>query len=303
MRFKRLDLNLLVALDHLLELQSVSAAAEKMHMSQSAMSNALTRLRTYLDDPLLVQMGRRMVLTPRAESMRDSIRDILVRVEATIDINPVFNPHETDRVFSILLSDYTMQVLMPHVLAWMHEIGAKVQFNLIPQSEEPYRMVERGKADLLVAPRLFNSPDHPSEALFSDRYVCLAWANGRFAQGPLTVDRFKEAGHVVAVPPQNAQSVETVKLAQLGIKRREEVTSFAFSSLPALVVGTDRIATVHERIARRAMKTLPLVRHDLPFDFAPLSQDMQWHEYRSHDPGILWLRDAFRQGVSRMEMH
>ena len=88
MRFKKLDLNLLVALDHMIELRSVSAAADKMFMSQSAMSNALTRLRDYFDDPLLVQVGRRMEVTPRAEAMRPAIRDILVRIEATIDAHP-----------------------------------------------------------------------------------------------------------------------------------------------------------------------------------------------------------------------
>ena len=141
MRFKRLDLNLLVALDHLLELQSVSVAADRMHMSQSAMSNALTRLRTYFDDPLLVQVGRKMVLTPRAESMRAPVRDILVRVEATIETDPVFRPEDSDREFSILLSDYTMQVLIPHLFALTHEIVALVLFRLLPQTKKPYVML------------------------------------------------------------------------------------------------------------------------------------------------------------------
>jgi len=110
MRFKKLDLNLLVALDHMLALQSVSAAADKMFMSQSAMSNALTRLRTYFDDPLLVQVGKRMEITPRAEAMKPAIRDILVRIEATIDSQPAFDPTVSTRNFNILVSDYTVVI-------------------------------------------------------------------------------------------------------------------------------------------------------------------------------------------------
>lgn len=115
MRFKRLDLNLLVAFDHMIELRSVSAAVEKIFMSQSAMSNALARLRTYFDDPLLVQVGRRMEVTPRAEAMRAPIREILVRVEATIDSQPEFRPDSSTREFKVLLSDYTLRVVMPKV--------------------------------------------------------------------------------------------------------------------------------------------------------------------------------------------
>jgi LysR family transcriptional regulator, nod-box dependent transcriptional activator len=81
MRFNRLDLNLLVALDHLLHLRSVSGAAERLNMTQSAMSNALLRLRQYFDDDLLVKVGRRLELTPRGEALKDAVRDVLVRVE------------------------------------------------------------------------------------------------------------------------------------------------------------------------------------------------------------------------------
>jgi LysR family transcriptional regulator, nod-box dependent transcriptional activator len=118
MRFKRLDLNLLVALDLMLRLRSISRAAEQMNMSQSAMSNALTRLRQYFDDPLLVQVGRRLELTPRAEAMQDAVRDILVRVDAAISSEVEFDPAQSNREFSILLSDFTMQVLMPMSCAW-----------------------------------------------------------------------------------------------------------------------------------------------------------------------------------------
>jgi len=117
MRFNKLDLNLLVALDHLLHLRSVSGAAERMNMTQSAMSNALLRLRDYFDDPLLVKIGRRMELTPRADSLKDPVRDVLVRVEWTIAATSQFDPARSERQFNILLSDYTLATLIPSVLA------------------------------------------------------------------------------------------------------------------------------------------------------------------------------------------
>lgn len=98
MRFKNLDLNLLVALDLLLKERNISRAAEKLHITQSAMSNALARLRDYFGDELLVQVGRRMELTPRAELLREPVRDILVRIESSVTATPRFDPAESDRV-------------------------------------------------------------------------------------------------------------------------------------------------------------------------------------------------------------
>lgn len=303
MRFKQLDLNLLVALDHLLALQSVSLAADRMNMSQSAMSNALTRLRTYFDDPLLVQVGRRMELTPRAESMQMAVRDILVRVEATIQAAPVFDPTSSTRTFNILLSDYTMSVLMPQVLSLAQAEGASVRFNLMAQTDQPYLLLDQGEADLLIAPSRFVSPDHPSELVYADRYVCVVWREGRYGAGPLTEDMFRDAGHAVMVPPNDAHSMESEALAAHGIDRRVEVRTFSFSVLPNLIVGTDRIATVHGHIAREVANHLPLSIHPLPIDIGTLDQTMQWHGYRDTDPGLIWLRDLLRRAGAHLEMY
>ncbi|MBO9465824.1 LysR family transcriptional regulator [Tropicibacter sp. R15_0] len=294
MRFKKLDLNLLVALDHMLALQSVSAAAEKMFMSQSAMSNALTRLRTYFDDPLLVQVGKRMELTPRAEAMQPAIRDILVRVEATIDTQPEFDPTISTRAFNILVSDYTLRVLMPIVVAEMDRQGARVKLNLLSQRETPFLMLERGDADLLVTPDHFISPNHPSTLLYEDRYVVLACAKGPYADVEMDIDLYQAAPHAIMIPPSaGAKPAESLVLNNLGITRNVELTTFSFSALPHLLAGTGRIATVHAHLAKVAMKTTPLVHYELPFELETFKQNMQWHSYRDHDPGILWLRDVF----------
>lgn len=300
MRFKRLDLNLLVALDHMLTLRSISRAAEQMNMSQSAMSNALTRLRDYFDDPLLVQIGRNMEPTPRAEAMREAVRDILVRIESTIDTVPEFRPDQSTREFSILMSDYTMKVLAPHILALADEAEAQVRFRFLPQSAEPYTLLERGEADLLIAPSPFCSADHPKDILYQDPFVCLVWKDGVHGGKPLTEEAFSAAGHVVMVPINNASSLETSQFDSLGLSRRAEVTTFSFSLLPDLVVGTNRIATVHSRTAAMAVEALPLESHPVPVKIDPLTQAMQWHQYRDRDAGILWLRGLVHEAVKRL---
>ncbi len=102
MRFNKLDLNLLVALDVLLVERNVSRSADRLHVTQSAVSNALARLRDYFDDEILVPVGRRMELTPRAELLKEAVRDILVRIESSVTAKPLFEPRTSDRnsVFS-----------------------------------------------------------------------------------------------------------------------------------------------------------------------------------------------------------
>ena len=303
MRFKKLDLNLLVALDHLVTLKSVSLAAEKMFMSQSAMSNALNRLRQYFDDPLLVQVGKRMEVTPRAEAMHPAIREILVRIEATIDTRLEFDPTESSRTFNVLVSDYSLRVLIPQVMAEMERQGARVGLNFLMQSNTPQTMLERGDADLLVSPDIFTSPDHPSQLLFEDEYIVIACAKGPHAGTTMDLDLYGSARHVVLVPPNMSgmsTPVEERYLKTLRISRQVDLSTFSFTSIPHLVVGTGRIATVHRLLAEKSGLGEEIVQFPLPFDMPRFRQMMQWHSYRDQDPGIGWLRNVFANAGAQL---
>ena len=302
MRFNKLDLNLLVALDAMLDLQSISRAAERLHMSQSSMSNALARLRDYFEDDLLVQVGRKMQLTARAETLRDAVHDILLRVDTTITAQPRFDPAQSDREFRISVSDYTMVTLAPHLLALAGAQSKTVRFSLLPQVGQPELALERGAADLLVVPKDYCSPDHPLDTLFEETFCCAVWRGSRLAGAALTVDAYAAAGHVAMQPPGDARpAFESWFMQRFGLQRRVDVSTFSFVGAPALVVGTDRIATVHARLARQAAIGLPIVLLPLPLPMPAMEQAMQWHKYRSTDPGLLWLRGLMRAAVDRMD--
>ena len=182
MRFNKLDLNLLVALDHLLNLRSVSEAGARMNMTQPAMSNALLRLREYFDDDLLVKIGRRLELTPRAESLKDAVRDVLVRIEWTIATTADFNPGMSDRQFNVLVSDYTLATLIPKVLALCRKADATVRFNFLHQVDGPERLLDRGDVDLLIIPKEFCSRRHPFEIILEEQFCAIAWSAGKLAK-------------------------------------------------------------------------------------------------------------------------
>ena len=302
MRFNKLDLNLLVALDALLTERSVSRAAERLNLRPSATSNALARLRSYFDDELLVQVGRKMELTPRAEGLRDPVRDVLVRVDSAIAIQPEFVASTSERTFRIFTSDYTQAVFAPHLLALANEQRCSARFEFLPQISNPQRALERGEADLLIIPRGFNSPDHPDELLYREDFVCVVWRASHLARGELTLERYLAASHVEMRPSgTDTYSFESWSMSRRGVARRVAVTTYSFATMPGLVVGTDHVAMVHARLAQQAASALPLEIRPSPVEMNTMEQAVQWHKHRTQDPGLVWLRGMLRRAVQRMD--
>src|SRR6185295_4491127 len=121
-----------------------------------------------------------------------------------------------------------------------------------------------------------------------------------YGKGPLTRKAFVAAGHVRYLSSTTSGALDSVLLDQLGIARRTEISTFAFSSVPHLVVGTDRIAVVHRRTAQLAARHLPIAILEIPFRMERFEQQMQWHHYRSRDPGIIWVREIFTQAAAKL---
>lgn len=302
MRFNRLDLNLLVALDALLTERSITRAAERLNLTPSAVSSALARLRDHFGDELLVQVGRKMEPTPRADSLQDAVRDVLVRIEATVESRPRFDPASSDRTFRLFMSDYSQLVLGSHLMALAAQERCTAVIELLPQVSNPQRSLERGEADLLVIPRGFLSPDHPQELLYAEQFRCAVWSGSVLAQGELTMERYLAARHVVMQPPgQAGGSFEDGFMRRHGIKRQVAATTYSFSALAPLVCGTDHIATVHARLGRVLAAAWPLALREPPVPIEAMEQAMQWHQYRTQDPGLVWLRELLHRAVRRMD--
>lgn len=302
MKFNKLDLNLLVALDILLKEKSVSRAAELLHLSPSALSNSLSRLREYFDDELLVQIGRKMELTPRAQTLQESVRDVLLRIDSTIAAQPVFAPDRSDRTFRIFVSDYAQMVLGPAMLTLAAKARATVRFELLPQATVPHKNLARGEADLLIIPAAFTSPDHPRETLYSEDYVCMVWRDSKLAQEELTFERYFQAEHVVMKPlDERGEAFEEWFLKRYGVPRRIAVSTYSFVTLPALVVGTEYVATVQTRIARRLARAWPLEVRPAPVPFDRMEESMQWHKFHTNDPGLAWLRGLFAEAAKHID--
>lgn len=153
-----------------------------------------------------------------------------------------------------------------------------------------------------MVPQAWCSPDHPTEPLFEEDFVCVLWSGSPLAQGELTMERYLQAHHAVMEPAGSGQPAYEGWIAQrYGVSRKIEVTSYSFTVLPAMVVGTDLVATVHARLARRAVQSLPLKRVPSPLAMPALAQALQWHKHRTADPGLAWVRGLLHEAALRMD--
>jgi LysR family transcriptional regulator, nod-box dependent transcriptional activator len=296
LRFKKLDLNLLLALDAMLAERSVSAAARRLFLSQSATSGALGRLREHFNDELLVSVGRRMILTPFAQSIVEPVRRLMLQIETTVGSGARFQPETAARKFTISASDYVTEVLLAGLVVEVAKQAPGVILEFVPSIENPAGPLEAGDIDLLITPDIFASPGHPSELLFEDEHVVVGWSgNPRLGQ-PLNADTFFDLGHVaVRFARGRAPTFADLQIAKLPGQRRIETIAASFSSVPRMLIGTSRVAVMHRRLARLYEKNMPLSVHALPFDFPPLREVIQSHSVRLPDEGLGWLKQLLHR--------
>jgi len=292
MRFHGLDLNLLVALHALLTEKSISRAAEKVFLSQPAMSNALSRLREYFNDDLLSTMGRQMTLTSRAESLVEPVREVLMRIESTIAAQPNFDPATESRSFNIQLSDYSTTVFLPALIQRVYSEAPGVRLHIHALDGRQAGLIEQGEVDLLVIPSQYVLPAHPTVELFEEEYVCVTWDENPDIADEMTFEKYLAAGHVIAHYGIKSPAFDGWFLERYGVGRRVEITAATLASLPRLVVGTRRIATVHRRLAKMYEDILPIRTWTLPIEMPKMVQVMQWHKYRTNDAALTWLRSC-----------
>ncbi|MBN27829.1 MAG: nodulation protein NfeD [Alteromonadaceae bacterium] len=292
MHLNRLDLNLLVVLDALLTEKSVTKASKLIHLSQPATSGALSRLREYFGDDILVRIGSKMVLTPLGESLAIPVNNILLQIQATVEKRPEFEPMHSDRNFNFMLSDYTNAIFVPKLLQRAFVVAPKVKFEFTQLYDAPQEALEKGKIDFLLLPEFALSSNHPSCHLFAEDYVCVGDINNTALEDNFSLEKFLSLGHVTTkFGTQLQPSIIDTILEERNIKTNVEVITPSFTSIPQVIVGTNRIAVMHRRLATKWAEYLPLKVVPVPLELPTMNWGLQWHQYRDHDPGTMWMKE------------
>jgi LysR family transcriptional regulator, nod-box dependent transcriptional activator len=289
-RFKRLDLNLLVVLDALLRERSVSKAAQRLHLSQPAVSSALGRLREYFNDEILVVHGKQMVATAHAQSIEPMVLKALTDIEALISASTIFDPAMSQRLFRICASDYMTVVLLLPLFAELEKSAPGLRFEITAPTPKSVLKLESGEVDFVIAPEPYMSKQHPSQLLFEEQHVVVGWKKNPVFRAELTEDAFFGCGHV-AIHLGHAPCFADRELGELSRRRRVEVVCPSFMAVPWMLPNSNRLAVMHERLAKLMVEKLPLTIAPLPFAFPVLREMLQHHAARDADGGLQWLRE------------
>ncbi len=299
MRLRNLDLNLLVTLDVLLSERSVTRAAERLHLSQSAVSGALARLREHFHDDLLVTVGRQMRLTPRAEELARDVADILLQIENRVEHRPKFSPGNLRRNITIIASEYVSVVVLGKLIKRLQSSAPAVSFNLVPAHESPSEQLNRGATDFLIIPEVYASPDHPMEVLFTEDFCCVVWEGNKRVGKNLTAEQYFAMEHVVVeVGHARKPSFEQPFIDRVAPERKIAVQAPSHIVVPWLLIGTERIATMHRRLATLFASFLPIRILPVPVEIPQLVEVLQWHQYRNTDEGLMWIKKQLLDSIS-----
>lgn len=290
MRFRGLDLNLMVALDHLLTEKSVSRAANKLFLSQSATSGALARLRDFFDDELLVPVGRKMTLTPRALELAVAIRASLMQIETTVIEQPRLELATAKRNLRVITSDYVSIAFFSKVVQSIQAEAPGISFTLVTPSSDATSQIARGQVDLAVMPERFLVPEHPSQLLFADQHAVIVDRDNQRVGDELDFDTFMALPQVSVQLIDGPPSYETALADRYGNRRKIDVLASNFSSVPFFVTGTERAAIVHHRLAELFCQMMPLRMYPTPMPLPELRIALQWHQLGDGDPLLRHVR-------------
>lgn len=294
MRFRHLDMNLLVALDAILTHQNISRAAERLFLSQSATSGILSRLREHFEDELLVRRGRQMALTPLAEELTGPLRAILTETEKLLAMRSSFDPATSERQFTIACSDYVWATLIVDILAELRMTAPSVDIFY----QGPSTRFFRTEIDFLIVPDRFMLEDCPFTALPATSYVCIVWQDNETVGDSLTLDQFLEMRHAQAYS-ERTTFIETWFFKQFGRAPRAGITAPSFTLIPEAIIGTRFLALIPADLAARAATTLPIRQVEAPISLPLMTDVLQWRISHERDPGLQWLRSLIQDVAQR----
>lgn len=291
-----LNLNLLLVLDALCRERNVTRAAERLGLTQSAVSNALAQLRHTLGDPLFVRARRGVVPTERALSLAGPVRQALAIVESALAAGTGFEASTSARTFVIAASDYTEYVVLPRLLRRLEREapGVRIEVRSWGRHEVPPTL-ESGEVDLMIGYYGALPAGHHEQPLFQEEYVCIVRKSHPSVRRRLTLKQYLALSHVLVTQlPGGLGSVDAA-LARMGLSRRVGARVSHFLMVPHLVAVTDMAAALSRRVAEPAAKRLKLCLFAPPLALPKSTVGQVWHERTHADAANTWLRRVVRE--------
>jgi DNA-binding transcriptional LysR family regulator len=300
---RRFDANLLVVLDAILTDGNLTRVGERLGMMQPAVSGALARIRRYIDDPVLVRAGRTFELTEKAKALSPIVREAMVEVARTLEVFPVFDPSNSQRVFSICASDYVLWVITAPFLRLIAEQAPKLAVDFIPLPSHVPGVTASDllRRDIVIAGTGRGVPGR-RQTLFRDRFVCVVDSHHpRLVDGALSILDLREMSYCIGTFGGRHLTPADDLLAEAGITPKAVMSVRDLLAVPLMISGTDMIGMMPERLALRFGASLGLVIAETPLGTAELVEAAHWHPTNSSDPALRWLLEMLRQTAKQLQ--
>ena len=288
---RQLDLNLLLVFDALMQEGNLTRAAQRLHLSQSTVSNALARLRQQLGEELFLRTARGMTPTARALALYSPVRQALHLLQAGLGPAEPFDvqrPH----TFNLSLNDYAQAALLPMLLAHLARVAPQVEVvaygddadNLLPR-------LESGALDVAIDYLHFDSPDLHYSPLREEALVVIGRKDHPAFAGGLRLKGYQQARHVIVTPRAGRGSPLEIVLGSAKVRRQAALHLPNYLPIPAIVAQTDLLGTVPAHQAEAFAPLFDLQVAPLPFDMPAVQISLIWHRQQQHDPAHIWLRE------------
>lgn len=289
-----IDLNLLVVFNQLLLDRSVSTAADKLGMTQPAVSNALKRLRTALNDELFLRTARGMEPTPYALHLAEPVVYALNAIQTALTTRDSFDPATSTRSFQLAMTDIGEMYFMPPLMVALARLAPQVRVSTVrPNAGNLKEDMESGTVDLALGLLPHLQTGFFQRRLFRHKYVCAFRRDHPLAKAPMTLKQFVELDHVGVVAANTGHSEVDGLLERAGIKRRMRLVVPHFIAVGHILQSTDLIATLPERFAARCEAPFGLVTSPHPARLPDIAINLFWHAKFNRDPANLWMRQLF----------
>ncbi|MFS2101915.1 LysR family transcriptional regulator [Variovorax sp. Varisp85] len=286
------DLNLLYAFEALWRDRSVTVAAERLGLTQAAVSSALKRMRAEYDDPLFTLVGRKMQPTPLAAELATELLDALTMVRKTHAERAKFEPSSARRVFTVRTRDIGEVVCLPRIFAALQQPAPGIRLKTVfkPIAETLSGMAN-GQMDLALGflPSL-ESGIH-RRVLFTQHYVCVMRAGHPLEQQELTPELFSESDHLLVEYSGSGHLMLERALIDAGARHRIRMRMPQYMAAPHFVIQTDLLWSVPQVLAQRLAVHFPLVIKPHPLPIPEFEVALYWHDRYHRDPANKWLRD------------
>lgn len=302
MNLSKLNLNLLVALDALLNEQSVTKASKKCFITQAAMSNVLKQLRDIFQDPLLLQKGRNMVLSPRAQLLYPAVKKCLAQAN-TIFNPPAFDPKTSERRFILAIDEFTDFLLLPKLYKYIEQHAPNIELqikHILPSNER--MILDSNDIDLAICflQQYENLKDITYEVLFREKMVCVATQHHPLFKNKLTLEKYLSAKHLALIP-KNHYTPHLVDYILHTLGHQRKIMLRTTNIVPALytMLNSQLIATIPEGLAKEAKRLFNASIQPCPFEIPDATFVQAWHPWTKLDSGCQWLRSVVTEIISK----